>query len=63
MLVIESEESEDENDFAADLKKNLAKELAGPMVVNDDLKFLIKEMGIFEGREERSDCLEKLYKA
>ena len=35
-----------------DLKKNLAKELAGPKVVNDDLKFLTKEMGIFE-REER----------
>ena len=37
--------------------------VAGPKVVNDDLKFLTKEMGIFEGRKERSDCLEKLYKA
>ena len=46
------------------MKKNLAKELAGPKVVNDDdLKFLTKELGIFEGRKERSDCLEKLYKA
>ena len=53
----------DENDFAADLRKNLAKELAGPKVVNDDLKFLTKEMGIFEGRKERSDCLQKLYNA
>ena len=24
--------------------------------------FLTKEMGIFEGRKERSDCLEKLHK-
>ena len=45
------------------MKKNLAKELAGPMVVNDDLKFLTKEMGIFEGRKERSECLQKLYDA
>ena len=32
------------------------------MVVND-LKFLSKEMGIFEGRKERSECLQKLYDA
>ena len=46
-----------------DLKKNLAKELAGPKVVNDDLKFLTKEMGIFEGTKEKSECLQKLYNA
>ena len=57
------EVSNDENDLAADLRKNLAKELAGPKVVNDDLKFLTKEMGIFEGRKEMSDCLQKLYNA
>ena len=27
------------------------------------MQFLAKEMGIFEGRKERSDCLVKLYKA
>ena len=59
----DTEIEDDENDFAADLKKNLAKELAGPKVVNDDLKFLTKEMGIFEGRKEKSDCLQKLYNA
>ena len=67
MRVIEDvediEADNDENDFAADLRKNLAKELAGPKVVNDDLKFLTKEMGIFEGRKEKSDCLQKLYNA
>ena len=34
-----------------DLKKNLAKELAGPKVVNGDLNFLTKEIGIFEGKK------------
>ena len=57
----EIEIEDDENGFAADLRKNLAKELAGPKVVNDDLKFLTKEMGIFEGRKEKSD--QKLYNA
>ena len=32
------------------------------MVVND-LKFLSKEIGMFEGRKERSECLQKLYDA
>ena len=43
-------------DFARlqNLKKNLAKEDAGPKVVNDDLKFLTKEMGIFEERKKKS---------
>ena len=31
--------------------------------MTDDLKSLTKEMGIFEGRKERSDCLETLHKA
>ena len=38
--VIESEESDGDNDFAAE--KNLAKQLAGTWVVNDDLNFLTK---------------------
>ena len=45
--VIESEESDGDNDFAAE--KNLAKELAGTWVVNDDLNFLTKKWGYFKG--------------
>ena len=46
------EESDYENDFAADMNKNLAKACWSSFItiaiaINDDLKFLTKEMGIF----------------